>query len=325
MKKSILIPILVVSAVITAGILAFSFISYGTQGSIDASSDYAYASSSSGDESVMISADMCDITIEYNSTSMEYGMEAYFTAEIEGLFVKGRVFEEFFQYPHTQNLSDVKSIIFSTHEDLFKNPLNLFSNKDLEFTIKLRTDLEYNINIDVAVGDISMDVPVGVSLGDVNLESDVGDVSLNAHESNFNGDLSISSTTGKVNVNLNNSTIAGDISASTMTGSTRVSLVNLSYLTDTNLDIGTTTGSIYLTIDQRVNMGAMVSGSLTVTTGNIAVNYYDNSDELSLNCVSSTTTGNADQYTSPEYPTTYCYDLRLQTTTGNIDITATEN
>lgn len=325
MKKSILIPILVISAVITAGILTFSFISYGTQGTIDISSNYVYTSSPSEDESVSISADICDISIEYNNTPMEYGMEAYFMAKINGLFVKGRSFEEFFQYPQTQNLSEVKSIILSTREGLYKNPLNIFSNKDLRLTLRLRTDLEYNINVDTAVGDISVDVPVGISLGEVNLKSDVGDVSLNALDSSFKGDISLSSTTGNVRVNLNNSTVAGDLSASTTTGSARLNLVNLSYPTDTNLNIGTTTGSIYLTIDQQVNMGAKVSGTLSVTTGNIEVKYYDNSDELSLNCISSTTTGNADQYTSPEYPTNDCYDLRLQTTTGNIDITAAEN
>lgn len=346
MKKSVLISILVISAVITAGILSFIFIGYGTQGALDSSSNYVYASSPTDNDDISISADMGDIIVEYNNTPMNYGMEAFFTARIEGLFIKGRTFEEFFRYPQTQNLSSTKAITLSTHENLFKNPLNFFSHKQIKLNIVLRTDVRYNFDIDVAVGDISVDVPEGVSVGNLDLATDVGDIettfqgnniigelSLNSKvgdvyvsgiESQFNQDIDLSTTVGKVNLYLNNSDIDGNIGTSTTTGSTQVSLINLTYMNDSNLNLDATTGSVQLIIDQRVFMGSNVSGSIIVTTGNIDVEYYDDQTDIGIRCRSKTTTGNADQYTTPGYPTTYNYDLRLEATTGNIGITATE-
>jgi len=347
MKKSVLISILVISAVITAGILSFIFIGYGTQGAINSSSNYVYTSSPTENDDISISADICDINIEYNNTPIDYGMKAYFTARIEGLFIKGRTFEEFFQYPQTQNLSSTKAITLSTHEDLFKNPLNFFSHKEIKLNIVLSTDVNYNFDIDVAVGDISIDVPEGVSVGNLDLATDVGDIettfqgnniigelSLNSKvgdayvsgiESQFNQDIDLSTTTGKVNLCLNNSDIDGNIATSTTTGSTHVSLINLTYMSDSNLNLYATTGSIQLIIDQRAFMDSNVSGSIVVTTGNIDLEYYDDQTDVSIRCRSTTTTGKADQYTSPGYPTTYNYNLFLEATTGNIGITATEN
>ncbi|TFG00130.1 MAG: hypothetical protein EU541_03155 [Promethearchaeota archaeon] len=347
MKKSVLISILVISAVITGGILSFIFISYGTQGAIHSSSNYAYTSSSPNSEDILISADMCDVIINYNNSPMDYNMEAYFTAKIEGLFVKGRTFEDFFQYPQTQNMTNTKTILLATQEDLFKNPLNFFSNKEIKLLIVLRTDVVYDIKIDVAVGDITINIPEGVSVGNLDLETDVGDISIYLQENNnigqltlhsnvgeslvygqntyFMEDISISTTTGKLTLSLYNSDIAGNIGTATTTGASIISLVNLSYMSDCALNVDATTGSIQLTIDQRVNMGSNVSGSVSLITGNIELEYYDDRDDTSINCRSSTVTGSADQYTSPEHPALYYYDLQLQTTTGSIDITTFEN
>lgn len=343
MKKKVIIIILVIAALITAGFVIFGIVGYATAGKIEESYYYTYTSSGTTTEEIDVDSDVSQVIIGYNSTPMESYMEATISVSVHGLFMQGKTIENFYNVPTTTNNSNDKTIEFRIKQDQWFDPSTWFSNRKSTINLLLRTDVVYNFDIDVSVGDIDVNIPENVSVGDlelltstgsisaelsentkvnsIQLITSTGDVDFSSHHTNHTNSIRLETSTGNIDSTLSNGIISGDIRSLTSTGSSTLRFYNLTYQTNCVWDFDGSTGNINIYIQQDANMNGNVSGDAATSTGDINVDYQDWSDNIGARFIGTTSTGTPDQYTSSDFASaSYKYDLDLQTSTGNINI-----
>jgi len=341
--KKVFIVIMTIAALITAGIVIFGIVGVATAGTIEKTYQFTYTSSSTPRENIDIDTDISRVIVNYNSTPMDSYMDANLSVRIEGLFMEGKTIRHFFNEPTTQNNTADKRIEFTTKQDQWFDPSTWFSTKISTLTILLRSNVIYNIDIDVSVGDISLNVPENVTVGNLNLISSTGSIStdllnnttvdsinvktstgnvaLNTLYTNHTSSLTLTTDTGNIEATISNGIIDGDITTDTDTGTSTLRVYNVTYQTNSVWALSGDTGNINIHIKQDETMNANVSGTATTSTGNINVNYEDRSTNVGVRLVGSTSTGTADDYTSSDFATATCkYDLDLSTSTGNVNI-----
>ncbi|TXT62467.1 MAG: hypothetical protein BAJALOKI3v1_570005 [Promethearchaeota archaeon] len=348
MNKKVIIAILVISAALTAGFVIFGIVGYATAGTIEKSYQFSYTNSSIfGLEDIDIDFDLAKVDINYNSTPMDAYMEANLSVLIEGLFMEGKSFANFFSEPITANNSADKNIQFLMKQDQWFDPSTWFSTKIVTLHILLRTDVEYNIDVDVSVGDLSVNVPENVSVGALELLTSTGSISADLSENstvntielitstgnigfksqyiNHTGSIRFETATGNIDSTISNGIIDGNIRILTSTGNSLLRFYNLTYEANNVWDIDGSTGNIDIHIQQYDNMNANVSGSAITSTGNVYVYYQDWSNSVGVRLDGTTSTGSAEDYTSSDFATaTFHYDLALTTSTGNVNIDHTD-
>ncbi|MBD3212840.1 MAG: hypothetical protein GF311_09550 [Candidatus Lokiarchaeota archaeon] len=344
MNKKVIIAILAISAILTAGLVIFGIVGYATAGTIEKSYQFTYTNSSiSGPENIDIDSDLAKVNIHYNSTPMDAYMEANLSVRVEGLFMEGKTFANFFDEPVTVNNSADKNIQFLMKQDQWFDPSTWFSTKIVALYILLRTDVEYNIDVDVSVGDVSINVPENVSVGTLELLTSTGSISadlsenstvntielitstgnvvFNSQYTNHKSLITLQTSTGNIDSTISDGYIDGNVRILTSTGNSILRFYNLTYETNSVWDIDGSTGNINIFIQQDENMYANVSGSAITSTGNIYVNYKDWNSLIGVRLDGSTSTGIAEDYISSDFNTaTYHYDLDLTTSTGNVNI-----
>jgi len=344
------IVILAIAALLTAGIVTFGIYGYATAGKVENSFYYTYTSTEGEVEDINIETDIGMVVINYNSTSMESYMDANINASVEGLFIEGKTFDEFYNQPITVNGSSTKSLEFSMKRDQWFNPSTWFSVRRVVIDLTLRTDVAYNINVNVSVGNILLNVPENVTIGNLNLQSTTGTISVDLSENtkintvdietstgkielkslktNHTNGIDLTTSTGSIDVSLSNGILNGNINTVTSTGNSYIDIFNMTYETNSVWSIGGSTGNVFLNIEQDENMNANVSGSVIVSTGRIEVSYRDWSANVGAKFVGTTSTGILDAdlpYESSGFDSAdYTYDFTLETSTGNIIFAAIE-
>jgi len=341
---------LAIAAILTAGIVTFGIYGYATAGTVGKSFNYSYTSSGEDVEDVNIDVDIGKVVMNYNSTPMDSYMEANINASVEGLFVEGKIFNDFYNEPITVNESSVKTIEFNIKRDQWFDPSTWFSVRRVTIDLTLRTDVVYNINVNVSVGNILLNVPENVTIGNLDLKSSTGTVSVDLAEdtqintveietstgtieleslkTNYTNSIDLTTSTGSIEVSLSNGILNGNINTATSTGNSYIDIFNMTYETNSVWSIGGSTGNVLLNIEQNENMNANVSGSFIVSTGKIEVSYRDWSVNVGAKFVGTTSTGILDAdlpYESSGFDSAdYTYDLTLETSTGNIIFAAIE-
>ncbi|MFO7796711.1 MAG: hypothetical protein ACQERB_09210 [Promethearchaeati archaeon] len=349
MQKKFIV-ILAISALLTAGIVTFGIYGYATAGKVENTFYYTYSSTGGEVEDININTDIGMVVINYNTTSMESYMEANINASVEGLFIEGKPFEEFYNQPVTANGSSTKTLEFSMKRDQWFNPSTWFSVRRVVINLTLRTDVVYNINVNVSLGTIVLNVPENVTIGNlgllsstgtvsvdlsentkintVDIETSTGKIELDSLKTNYTNGIDLTTSTGSIEVSLSNGIINGDINTETSTGNSYVDIFNMTYETNSVWSIRGSTGNVFLNIEQDENMNANVSSSVIVSTGRIEVIYRDWSVNVGAKFVGSTSTGIIDAdlpYESLGFDSAdYTYDFTLETSTGNIIFAAIE-
>ena len=299
MKKKIVIPILVVAALITTGILVSSYFVYSAMGNSDSSHNYIYSQTQESSEDLLIDLGVCDVIIGYNTTPMEEKLTVQFGYE-NMIGVP--------QFSHqTQNQSTI-----------------LIPEKTEILKVQLRTDIKYNLNIIVKNGSIYLNVPENVSLGNIQISTVSGNILTSFPGNNQMDDLTLFTTTGNIKADITNGIISGDVTVSSITGLISVSLFNISYQQDCNLDIYGIACNVFLTINQHENMNANVEGTIGIIEGNILVEYSDTSDNVSADFSNYFVSGITNEYTSLNHPAEHYYEVLCAIITGNIFISGNE-
>ncbi|MBY9006396.1 MAG: hypothetical protein KGD63_06530 [Candidatus Lokiarchaeota archaeon] len=336
-------------------ILLVGVLGYATYGHIDESYDYNYGVSGNEIEEITLDTDICDVEIKYNETIMPTNISMMIGLEIhlEGIFMEGKSYNDYFEPLKTVNNSLTKSLILRTRPNVWYNPSFWFTKGNIKLIATLRTDLKYNITTMVSTGNINLittenqtfdNIYMSTSTGNINIFSSgskfiedvvistsTGSIMINSENTDFLEDINIGSSTGNIFCTQNNGAFGGNVQISVLTGNIHFELNNLTNYDNNIWDIATLTGNINILIDQNMDLEGNIQGNIGTSTGNIRVNYYDNNSKISGRFIGSVSTGNIaytnnngfiqenNSFRSLDFPTAqFSYDFILHTNTGNI-------
>ncbi len=192
------------------------------------------------------------------------------------------------------------------------------------------------------------DVSLSTSTGNINLNSKgtnfeeelllltiTGNTLLNSDNSHFLNDIKLVSGTGNIYLTQNNCISRGNLQISVMTGNISLEQNNITNNYNNTWNIITQTGNIDIVIDQNIDLGGNIEGSIMSSTGNLAVHYNDNQINIGSKFTGKVITGTktytngggfiqeGNIFRSLDFPTSqFSYDFILQSNTGNIYIFA---
>ncbi|MFO7796713.1 MAG: DUF4097 family beta strand repeat-containing protein [Promethearchaeati archaeon] len=259
MQKKFL-AILFISAFFIGGTFIFGLIGFFTYGNIDQSTTYEYVTSGNETEAINLSADLSNINIKYNNTPMDdpnISMKADLKIHLEGIFVLGKKFSDFFNPITILNDSSIGLEIRKKNLNWF-NPTNWFLGIFVNLTITLRTDLKYNITAEVGTGDIILESKSKVNLSQIDLKTNSGDIFLNAFQTNFTQNICLQTRLGVIYSIFNNSYLNGNLDLKGSAADLNLNAINFSLQTNSFWNLTTRKGDINIRIKQNKTMGADV-------------------------------------------------------------------
>lgn len=363
-RKNLKVLLFVTSILILSGGVNFGILVTTSWGEFEYSDTYLFKPiSPSPVEKVSINGNAGNIIINYNTTPTDYYVKLDLRIRISGGFIKGKSFKDFFKriiYNNTPKVNSVTEVDF----ELDKTPVNslFLISQSITIDVTLRTDVIYDIDTLSSTGSVSLNIPDNIvihksilktSTGSVSLLADknvtfngyvemstkTGSIILFAKNTNFTQGLTTSTKTGLLTLNFTKCIIGNDIGGVVTTGNITLKSYNMEYSQNCSWAFETSTGSINAEIYQYDNMGANVSGSLLVSTGNIDVIYKDNKSNIGASFLGTWSTGsyvrtssggftatNSNPFFSLDYATAInIFTLNLTISTGSIEVDGTSS
>jgi len=353
--------IIIIAVLLVGGGVGFIAYGFATTGSIENSFNFTYEPiSPDAIEDLTFNVDIGTILFKYNTSPTIYYAEIDVDLEIEGWYMEGKTYENFFS-PDTEwwdNTTATFNLIALS--DVWFDPSHWFKSYNITVAVTLRTDVIYDLTALTSVGSIEMLVSDGVTLNGtsltsstgsikfdtlgnneflekVRLESSTGSIESYAATTNFTHGFQALASTGSLTLNYTNCLMGEDLEGTVSTGSVTFKSYNMVYTKDINLNLETSTGSIYADLYQYITMGANVTGSWATSTGSVDVYYRDNLVNTDVRFIGSTGTGSINYiphatmaitslgsvYSTLNYGDgTYRYIFSLDTSTGSVNADA---
>lgn len=359
MIRSTKIVLIIAAVIVVSGASIFGIIVAVNWGRFEYSDTYYYQGAPPPIESLSLNSDIGAINIKYNTTPTNYIVKIDLDIRIEGGFVAGKSFSDFFE--NIIWVNDSSPITFG----LDKKPTTGFIFPliyNIIINVTLRTDIIYDTTAFTSTGAVNMDVPdniivnntiLGTSTGSIHINAaenttfqgnlgmttSTGSVALYAKQTNFTHGLTAFTSTGSLVLNFTDCIIGDNLIGTVSTGSITINSYNMEYIKNSHWDFETSTGSIDINVYQYIEMGANITGSLESSTGSIDLYYIDNLDSVGAKFTGSTSTGavtyssigtggfnvigslTSKTITSINYDIAlYTYTLSLSTSTGSVDV-----
>ncbi len=338
-NKKLIVASLIISAFATAGfVFAIAFtVNYGVYQ--DSFVYYYDNSSPSVIEELDVYASTSGISIRYNDTPTEHVVKIEVKFRIEGGFVKGTTYTDYYK-PISWENSTGASFSLENLPSSVLNPSSWFKSEQNSIVVTLRTDVKYDIACTAITGDVSLNANEQVSFQGIQLKTTTGSVQAILTEPKIDEGVSCEATTGNVLINLENTTIEGNIIGKTVTGSVTMDVTNPVFNRDCEIRLTTVTGSVSTDISQYISSNANVSGYFSTTTGSIKVTYADTISSVGARFLGTYTTGSntftssasgftssgsesGSYFTSDDFNTAESiYTCELSTVTGEIIVSA---
>jgi len=353
--------IIIIAVLLVGGGLGFVITGYVTAGSFQNSFNITYEPISPDPiEDLTFNVDIGSLIFKYNTSPTLLYAEIDVNIEVTGWYMEGKSYLDFFN-PSTE-WWDSATATFNllTLPDVWFDPSHWVKSYNVNIAVTLRTDVVYDITALTSVGSIEMLVSDGVilnrtsltsstgsikldTLGNneflekVRLESSTGSIESYAVTTNFTHGFQALASTGSLTLNYTNCLMGEDLEGTVSTGSVTFKSYNMVYAKDINLNLETSTGSIYADLYQYITMGANVTGTWQTSTGSVNVVYRDDLVNTDVRFVGSTGTGllNYTPHATMEitslghiYSTlnygnaTYRYLFSLDTSTGSVNANA---
>jgi len=353
--------IIIIAVLLVGGGVGFIAYGFATTGSIEKSFNFTYEPISPDPiEDLTFNVDIGTILFKYNTSPTIYYAEIDVDLEIEGWYMEGKSYVDFFN-PSTE-WWDSATATFNlvTLPDVWFDPSDWFKSYNVNIVVTLRTDVVYDLTALTSVGSIEMLVSDGVilngtsltsstgsikfdTLGNneflekVRLESSTGSIESYAATTNFTHGFQALASTGSLTLNYTNCLMGEDLEGTVSTGSVTFKSYNMVYAKDINLNLETSTGSINADLYQYITMGANVTGTWETSTGSVNVLYRDNLANTDVRFIGSTSTGSINYtphfsmnitsfghiYSTLNYgDAMYRYVFSLDTSTGSINANA---
>ncbi|MFX0136482.1 MAG: hypothetical protein ACFFDN_22775 [Candidatus Hodarchaeota archaeon] len=355
MIRSTKIILIIAAAIVLGGGAIFGIIVFVNWGTFEYSDTYYYQGTPPPVESLSLNSDIGAINIKYNSTPTNDIVKIDLDIRIDGGFVAGKSFSDFFN-PIVW-VTDSSPITF----ELDKKPTTGFIFPiifDITIDITLRTDIVYDIVALTSTGSINMQVPQNIILnntilatstgsivliadkdttvqGDLGISASTGSIYLDANQVNLTHGLYTHTSTGSLTMNFTNCVMGNDLTGDVSTGGVTIYSYNMKYTKDCVWIVGTDTGSIDVEIRQYIEMDANITGTIGTSTGSIDILYDDSLSTIGVKFTCATSTGSitytdlgaggmgrvsgiisTDDYDSA----TNKYTFTVSTSTGSIDV-----
>lgn len=339
MEKKYLV-ILFVSAFLTIGMFLFGMIGFLTYDYLDESYTYEFLTSGGDIEDIELSADISDINVEYNKSIIEdpnNSMKIFLNIHVEGMFTKGRSISDFFESVSILNDSS-KGIDLRKKPSVWVNPNNWLLGIDVNLTVILRTDLDYNISAIVGTGNIKLESQSNTHLNRIELKTTNGDINLNSQNTNFTESINIESTLGDIKCDFDTDYLNGNVKIITSAGDIALNMYNCFYEKSLHWSVTTNMGDMDLKIRQYKNMGADIEfNALISDIGTINCLYNDTTSSVGAKINGSAGDGGVNLIEpltgfstiserlieSQDYEVaTYKYNIELRAIIGEINIDA---
>lgn len=311
MIRSTKIILIAAAIIVVGGASIFGIVVFANWGVFQYSNTYYYEQVPSPEEKLILNSDIGAINIKYNTTPTDYIVKLDLNVRIEGGFVAGKLFSDFF-YP-----------VQWANESSTITTFNLLSKSDTGFIlgiiriitidVTLRTDIFYDINAFTSTGSIDMAVSQNVILnntvlttstgkillnadkntvfqGNIAMITSTGSIDLYANQANITHGLNTGTSTGILTMNFTNCVIGGDITGDASTGILKFYSYNMKYTKDCVWTVGTSTSMVDVQIRQYIEMNANVTGTIGSSTGRIDILYDDSLSTVGaeFNCSIST-------------------------------------
>lgn len=312
MIRSVKIILIITAVVIVGGATIFGIVVFANWGVYQYSNTYYYEQVPSPEEKLILNCDIGAINIRYNTTPTDYIVKLDLDIRIEGGFVAGKSFSDFF-YPvqWVNNTSPITTFNLLSKPTVF---LIFGIIKIISIDVTLRTDIFYDINAFTSTGSIDMAVPQNVILNNTVLTTSTGAILLNAGKNaEFLGNIAMTTSTGSIasyvnqvnlthgintqtstgslTMNFTNCVIGGDIIGDVSTGSVTLTSYNTIYTKNSVWDVRTATGSINVQMRQYIEMEANITGIIETSTGSIDILYDDSLSTIGARFTCTTGTG----------------------------------
>ena len=353
--------IIIIAVLLVGGGVGFIAYGFATTGSIENSFNFTYEPISPDPiEDLTFNVDIGTILFKYNTSPTIFYAEIDVDIEIEGWYMEGKTYEDFFS-PDTEWWDNMTATFnFIALPDVWFDPSHWFKSYNITVAVTLRTDVVYDLTALTSVGSIEMQVSDGVILNGTSLTSSTGSVKLNTLGNNeFQGKLRLESSTGSIEsyasntnftrgfraltstgsltLNYTNCLMGDNLIGTVSTGSVTFKSYNMQYTTNIILNLKTSTGSIDVELYQYITMDANVTGSWETSTGSVDVYYRDDLVNTDVRFIGSTGTGSINYilhatmeitslgsvYSTLNYgDATYRYVFSLDTSTGSVNADA---
>ncbi|MHA1985723.1 MAG: hypothetical protein ACW98D_03695 [Promethearchaeota archaeon] len=250
-----------------------------------------------------LNVEVGNIEIKYVNPPLDYVAKIEVNIKMSGLLLTRKLYSDYFVIT---NESIGSQLNFSLN---FKSDVNKFEVSPLLenviIIVFLRADIIFDIFTSVDSGNVDLTVPYGVNLNNV--------------------DINI--TTGKSLFNFNHCTFNGNFSGIVDNGDIVFNTYNVEYARNIEWMLLTTLGEITVDIthlNQTIDMNANISGTVVIETGELSLNYEDNTIDVSAMILFepsigpgtlypgfdiSLPGGNSYLYTSMDYPAKVNYNL----------------
>ncbi|MFX1407909.1 MAG: hypothetical protein ACFFC9_11200 [Promethearchaeota archaeon] len=234
--------------------IAFMSIQFSSYDIIDESLSYEYVPDTpSSIEKLYLNVDVGNIEIRYVSIPVEYYVKIDVNIEMGGANVKGKLYSDYF-ITCFQNTSSSLEFTFEILPNLnWIEVLSLIHN--ITLVVNIRSDIILDIMTVVNDGNFEMIIPFGVSIGNAITNVTKGDIF-------YNFEYCI---------------IDGNISGIIEEGNLDLKSYNVEYTQNSNWTLDSRNGDMNIEIYQYKEMGANITGTAVIPSGNVKLVYEDNS------------------------------------------------
>jgi len=299
--------IFLIIALVGSGI--FGMVTWMNWGESQGNADYFYTNASpSSVESIRFDVGTSDIIINYIDSPSAPVADIHIEYYVAGGFMENRAFDEIF-YLTWDNTSGVK--LFYLH---LKPLAGWVMIQDTNIYVTLRSDVTYEIDVEVSTGDTVLTIPDDAIVDEITLIGSTGsmeivagsnvtfqdtvtatvstgDIEIIAEDSTLCSDIVATTSTGSIDFNFSNCIFDGDFIVLLSTGSFSMDLYNPQYLSDHIWDVTTSTGKINVGIYQYLPMLNDITADFQTSTGDIDVDYNGNNTVAGAQFLSAVSTG----------------------------------
>lgn len=273
-SKNIILIILILGLVF-GGIVSFYIIGILNYGVIKRSNTFYYTPTSiTSPEKFMIITNGRTINIKHNISAVNYDIKADLFLKAEGMYMKNSDYEYFITDWDNFSSESPSLFVHSIGKTLggFYHP-SWTARYDITINLTLRTDLLYDLYLDVYHSEINIDEDL--SINELIIDTYSGDIELNINETDIN-QISINIPQSRVfTLELNQCNISNIINITSTTADIRLNSFNSKCSNDIEWFVTSINGNIDTKIYQSEEIGANISASILSSSGNINIEYFD--------------------------------------------------
>jgi hypothetical protein len=278
--------------VISLVIVGFSFIiifpipllsiNLSLYGIIDESRSFTYEPSlPSPNEKLYINTDVGNIEIQYTTMPVNYHVKIDVNFEMSGANLTGKDYSYFFNIIWETTNSSANLTLELLSESWFDDSLWVMKNVDILVTI--RADIVFDIITNIDNGNFDITVPWAVSIGNLLTNVSEGIILYDFDYCTVEGNITGIVDMGDIFYDFDHCTLEGNITGIINEGKIYLNTDNAKYTRSSLWEFNITFGDIDVFIYQNEDLGANITGIVSITNGNVFVFYKDNSPDIGAN------------------------------------------